>query len=54
MTLDPPDPKNRKGRDFERDYVVWMTSHPGFRVRAGEEILLDGRAHRVIAYERVE
>jgi len=54
VTLDPPDPKNRKGRDFERDYVTWMTRHPGFRVRASEDVLLDGRGHRVTAYERVE
>jgi len=25
-----------------------------FRVRASEDILLDGRGHRVTAYERVE
>ena len=52
FTLDPPDPLDRPGRDFERDYVRWMADDPRFTVRARATIALAGRDHAVTVYAR--
>lgn len=53
VTLDPPDPRDRKGRDFERAFVAWMERNPDFEVRARESVVMDGsRAHEVTVYVR--
>jgi hypothetical protein len=33
VTLDPPDPRDRAGREFERAFVAWMRAGPGLRGR---------------------
>lgn len=54
VTLDPPDPRDRKGRDFERAFVAWMRRNPDFEVRARESVVLDGsRSHAVTVYGRI-
>lgn len=54
VTLDPPDPKDRPGRDFERQFVAWMRTNPDFEVEASRTLLMDAkRAHTVTAYSRI-
>lgn len=54
VTLDPPDPRDRKGRDFERQFVAWMSTNPDFEVRARRSVVMDGsRTHTVTAYRRI-
>ncbi|MFN0007573.1 MAG: ArnT family glycosyltransferase [Planctomycetota bacterium] len=54
VTLDPPDPKNRPGRDFERQFVAWMRTNPEFQVEASRTLLMDAkRPHAVTAYRRI-
>lgn len=54
VTLDPPDPRDRKGRDFERQFVAWMRAHPDFEIAATQTVLMDGtRPHAVTAYRRI-
>ena len=51
VTLDPPDPRGRGGRDYERSFVAWMAANEDFEVAARETVLLDGkRPHAVTVY----
>ena len=53
VTLDPPDPRDRKGRDFERTFVAWMKRDPDFEASAHAAVTLDGaRPHEVTVYRR--
>jgi 4-amino-4-deoxy-L-arabinose transferase-like glycosyltransferase len=55
VTLDPPDPRDRAGRDFERDFVAWMRQNPDFDELASERVDFDGtRPHTVTVYRRRE
>jgi hypothetical protein len=56
VTLDPPDPRDRAGREFERAFVAWMRADPDFEVAARESFALQGqdgpRVHEATVYRR--
>jgi hypothetical protein len=54
ITLDPPDPRRRRGREFEERLVAEFRTLPEFRIRATETIQISpGLPHLIQCHERI-